>query len=88
MKRCPECGSWEAECGSPVAVPGCGCARCLCAELAETNAILQDPKKWMMWCDNRMLEDNEKLRAELAVMSAELSGVNWTATARSVDKEK
>jgi len=38
MKRCPECGSWEAECGSEFPVPGCGCARCLSAELDRMRA--------------------------------------------------
>jgi len=34
MKRCDECGSWDAQCSSDTPVKGCGCARCANAELA------------------------------------------------------
>lgn len=36
-ERCPECGSWDTECMSDKPVPGCGCARCLSAALAQAN---------------------------------------------------
>jgi len=28
IKRCEECGSWDAECSSDVPVEGCCCVRC------------------------------------------------------------
>jgi hypothetical protein len=27
--RCPECGSWDAQCASETPIKGCGCSRCL-----------------------------------------------------------
>ncbi len=35
------------------------------AELATIRAILDNPEKWMKWCDIKVLEENEKLEAEL-----------------------
>ena len=36
------------------------------AELAEANAVLQNPAKWHKWCDIRVLEQIEAVKAELA----------------------
>ena len=35
-------------------------------ELAEANAVLQNPEKWHKWCDIRVLEQLEAVKAELA----------------------
>jgi len=50
IKRCPECGSWEAECGSVMPVSGCGCARCLQAEVARLRKALKDYGWHMKFC--------------------------------------
>ena len=36
------------------------------AELAEANAVLRSPAKWHKWCDIRVLEQLEAVKAELA----------------------
>lgn len=33
MNRCPECGSWERQCGSDTPVPDCRCVRCASVEI-------------------------------------------------------
>ena len=38
--RCPECGSWERECISPVPIADCGCNRCMRSQLAEAKSRL------------------------------------------------
>lgn len=44
IKRCPECGSWEAQCVEEEPQVGCGCARCANARLvlAEQIALQAD----------------------------------------------
>lgn len=37
--RCSECGSWDAQCTFEQPQKGCGCARCLSAELANERQM-------------------------------------------------
>ena len=52
----------------------------LLATLDEKDAIIRDPKVWMKWCDIRVLEDNESLRATLAEREATGCSVCKAAT--------
>lgn len=45
--------------------------------LSEANAILHNPKAWMQWCDNRMLERNEQLQAENARLREDAERLNF-----------
>jgi chromosome segregation ATPase len=35
------------------------------SQLDKANAILQDPKKWMMWCDNKYIDRYEEAEEQL-----------------------
>jgi hypothetical protein len=50
--RCPECGSYDRECANEKPVSGCGCARCL---LAEVKRLRAKADGWSELCTN--LED-------------------------------
>lgn len=54
MDRCPECGSWEAECDSDQPVEDCGCARCLSQTVSTLRTELAELKKSkdtpVAWC--------------------------------------
>lgn len=39
------------------------------------QAVLNDPQKWMQWCDHQVLEENEVLREQLAEAQSEIRGV-------------
>jgi len=38
--RCPECGSWDRNCGARGPVPGCRCVRCAISEIARLREAL------------------------------------------------
>lgn len=42
IKRCQECGSYEAQCAADNPVKGCGCARCLSAENAALRKRVEE----------------------------------------------
>ena len=57
VDRCPECGSWERECGSPTPVADCACNRCLRVRLANLEKRMEQAadeiSPWMTGCDYR-----------------------------------
>lgn len=75
-ERCPECGSWGEECAFPTAQAGCGCARCLSAELASKRQQAADLTKILMregahqtayeWRLAEALRERDEARACLA----------------------
>ena len=46
--RCPECGSWERQCISPVPIADCGCNRCMRVELCKTEAWLAKARELLV----------------------------------------
>ena len=36
------------------------------SQIASLKAILEDPKKWMMWCDNKYIDRYEECEKEIA----------------------
>lgn len=76
--RCPECGSWDAECGSNAPVVDCGCARCLRAANARLRADLAT-------CQRDAHSDLATLRADLAAAQRECAvAVNAAHLQRTV----
>jgi hypothetical protein len=64
--RCPECGSWERECISPVPIADCGCNRCMRSRLAEAEAYGKAQQRWAHeWRDKHdaLTAENAALRA-------------------------
>ena len=41
IDRCPECGSWNVECGSAKPVHDCSCARCASARISRLEAAFR-----------------------------------------------
>ena len=73
--RCPECGSWEAQCMADSPVKGCGCARCLSAENAALRKDADATRRRQLY----------ELAGYLSVELPELHGVLGGRLVNAVD---
>ena len=68
-ERCAECGSWDRQCSAESPVAGCGCARCLRAELARERSEIERLTATLQ---------TEVARMRTLLREAALSGVEFT----------
>jgi len=93
MKRCEECGSWEAECGSPTPVSDCQCARCLAAaviRLQKERGVDHSFYKLVVEQRNRAWELKESLEAAVLQQTRELRSLTkkYEAALATANDEK